>query len=437
MDATDSVSITGGGYSAQISLLGGQLLSLTHHEDELIVPAAKTEGAFAGAVLAPWPNRTKGGSYTYAGVEHVLPVNEEATGAALHGLLTDVQLDVISQKESEVQLQGWLERSEGYPFGLDIAVTYRVSADIGLAATLMARYRPEELVEEDSPEVAAPQDESSELHEPEEFEEPGESADTDDALSDDVVSEGVAVSEGDAVSEDGSLDADDTDSAGSGDAEDGGAEAGDAAEGDVAETGSDSDETSTAAPETDVAADTDAESDVDADPVTDADADAEGSEVEPAPVSVPQTAPFGAGFHPYLTAGGASLKECRLRLPAQTMLNTKADGTVTARKPVSQDFDLTNGPLLAGRKIDHAYTGLPEEGWTAELIHDPSGFVVRMIADSPWVQVYTGDRIDRAGVAVEPMTCPPNALNSGEDLIHLVPGEWFRIGYSIEAMLAD
>lgn len=470
MDATNSVSITGGGYSAQISLLGGQLLSLTHHEDELIVPAAKTEGAFAGAVLAPWPNRTKGGSYTYAGVEHVLPVNEEATGAALHGLLTDVQLDVISQKESEVQLQGWLERSEGYPFGLDIAVTYRVSADIGLAATLMARYRPEELVEEDSPEVAAPQDESSELHEPEEFEEPGESADTDDALSDDVVSEGVAVSEGDAVSEDGSLDADDTDSAGSGDAEDGGAEAGDAAEGDVAETGSDSDETSTAAPETDVAvrasadphgvdadatamtdtavadtgttdtddaADTDAESDVDADPVTDADADAEGSEVEPAPVSVPQTAPFGAGFHPYLTAGGASLKECRLRLPAQTMLNTKADGTVTARKPVSQDFDLTNGPLLAGRKIDHAYTGLPEEGWTAELIHDPSGFVVRMIADSPWVQVYTGDRIDRAGVAVEPMTCPPNALNSGEDLIHLVPGEWFRIGYSIEAMLAD
>jgi len=37
------------------------------------------------------------------------------------------------------------------------------------------------------------------------------------------------------------------------------------------------------------------------------------------------------------------------------------------------------------------------------------------------MQIYTGDRLARAGVAVEPMTCPPNAFNSGVDLLWLRP----------------
>ena len=38
--------------------------------------------------------------------------------------------------------------------------------------------------------------------------------------------------------------------------------------------------------------------------------------------------------------------------------------------------------------------------------------------------VFTGDRPDvqRRGLAVEPMTCPPNAFRSGDDLIRLDPG---------------
>lgn len=386
MDTTNSVSITGGGYTAQISLLGGQLLNLSHLEDGLIVPAAQTEGAFAGAVLAPWPNRTKGASYTYAGVEHLLPVNEEATGAALHGLLIDTPLRVVSQKESEVQLAGWLESSEGYPFGLEVALTYRVSADLGLAATLMARYQPEELADpsvEETMDAAEPESEATDLDDRE--------VDEFDAGDADLETSEAAEPEADPA---------------------------------------DTDQTEAAQPE--------AEDSDDADQgAAEEDAAGEPEEAASAHAAPPRTAPFGAGFHPYLTAGGAPLKECRLRLPARTMLKTKADGSVTGRKSVSADFDLTNGPLLAGRRIDHAFTDLPEEGWTAELVHGPSGFVVRMIADTPWVQVYTGERIDRAGVAVEPMTCPPNALNSGEDLIHLEPGTWFRVGYSIEAIRMD
>ncbi|MBE1514828.1 aldose epimerase family protein [Nesterenkonia halotolerans] len=375
MDATNSVSINGGGYSAQISLLGGQLLRLKHHEDELVVPAGdSTDGAFPGAVLAPWPNRTQGGMYSYAGQDYALPVNEEATGAALHGLMVDLPLHVQAHKDTEVQLQGFLEPTEGYPFGLDIALIYRVSADIGLSATLMARYRPQ--VE---PELTA--DELAEA-------------------TDAPAAEDLPLSE--PLEPETSPDADSGTDAG---------------------TAADADEASVETDEEPAAEQDQAEPDL-----------AQDDDVAAA---APQTAPFGAGFHPYLTAGGASLTECRLRLPARTVLKTSPDGAVTGRETVSGDFDLTNGPLLAGRRIDHAFTDLPPEGWTAELVHGPSGFVVRMIADSPWVQVYTGERIDRAGVAIEPMSCPPDALNSGEDLVHLAPGEWFRMGYSIEAIRVD
>jgi aldose 1-epimerase len=45
-----------------------------------------------------------------------------------------------------------------------------------------------------------------------------------------------------------------------------------------------------------------------------------------------------------------------------------------------------------------------------------------------WVQVFTPDDHPGRGraVAVEPMTCPPDALNSGTDLITLAPGETWQ-----------
>ena len=47
---------------------------------------------------------------------------------------------------------------------------------------------------------------------------------------------------------------------------------------------------------------------------------------------------------------------------------------------------------------------------------------VSLSSDVRWLQVYSADDIDRVGVAVEPMTCPPNAFNSGTDVVALEPG---------------
>jgi aldose 1-epimerase len=55
------------------------------------------------------------------------------------------------------------------------------------------------------------------------------------------------------------------------------------------------------------------------------------------------------------------------------------------------------------------------------------------------VQVHTGDRPEpadhRRGLAVEPMTCPPDAFTSGVDLVHLGPGESHEASWSIAAIV--
>jgi len=61
------------------------------------------------------------------------------------------------------------------------------------------------------------------------------------------------------------------------------------------------------------------------------------------------------------------------------------------------------------------------------LVEGPGGPGRTLWVDEayPYVMVFTGDipAVERAGLAVEPMTCPPNAFRSGEALITLEPDE--------------
>ena len=55
-----------------------------------------------------------------------------------------------------------------------------------------------------------------------------------------------------------------------------------------------------------------------------------------------------------------------------------------------------------------------------------------------WLQVFTGDPLmpdrRRKAVAIEPMTCPPNAFVTGEDLLVLEPGETVTHTWGIQVL---
>jgi aldose 1-epimerase len=80
-----------------------------------------------GQVLAPWPNRLAGGRYEWDGRELQLPVNEPASGSAIHGLVRWAGWRAVAREPARVALEHVLHPQPGYPFALRLLVDYRLA----------------------------------------------------------------------------------------------------------------------------------------------------------------------------------------------------------------------------------------------------------------------------------------------------------------------
>ncbi|WP_426187962.1 aldose 1-epimerase family protein [Microbacterium sp. TWP3-1-2b2] len=144
-------------------------------------------------------------------------------------------------------------------------------------------------------------------------------------------------------------------------------------------------------------------------------------------------APWGTGPHPYLVGGDGRVDEWTLTLPASEVLTVTPDRlSPVAVEPVDQhpEWDFRSPRRIGDVFIDHAFTELSRADGIAEVrvvARDGHGVALTWDESCPWVQVHTADLPDdahnhRIGLAVEPMTCPPDAFNSTVDLIVLDPG---------------
>lgn len=138
-----------------------------------------------------------------------------------------------------------------------------------------------------------------------------------------------------------------------------------------------------------------------------------------------EPAPWGTGPHPYLVAGDGPLDGWTLELPAAEVLEVTPDRLApTGLAPVDADdparFDFRTARVIGAAEIDHAYTGLARD--TEGIAHvrvtgaDGTGVEMSWDASCPWVQIHTADTphadSTRLGLAVEPMTCAPDAFNA-------------------------
>ena len=149
-------------------------------------------------------------------------------------------------------------------------------------------------------------------------------------------------------------------------------------------------------------------------------------------------APWGTGPHPYLVAGSGRVDEWTLDLPAASVLLTTELLAPTELAPVqSAGFDWREPHTVGDVFIDHAFTDFSA---ARVRLTDSSGSGVEMTwgPQCTWVQLHTADLPDpatsRRGLAVEPMTCPPDAFNSGTDLVRLEPGSDYSTGWIISAI---
>jgi len=241
-----------------------------------------------GQVLAPWPNRLRGGHYSFQGHEAQAPLDEPALGNAIHGLVRWLPWQLVSRSGPAATLGCVLHPQPGYPWRLALEVEYRLGDD-GLTVTTTA-----------------------------------------------------------------------TNLAG-------------------------------------------------------------------------ETAPFGLGFHPYVTVGTPSVDIATLLLPARRRLLTDDRALPTGQTAVAgSEFDFADGRTVGSIKLDACYTDLVRDGdgrARARLQRPDRGHVVTVWVDGAfgYLMAFTGDTVNpperrRMAMALDPMTCPPDALRTGTDVIRLAPG---------------
>ncbi len=154
-----------------------------------------------------------------------------------------------------------------------------------------------------------------------------------------------------------------------------------------------------------------------------------------------EPAPFGTGSHPYVTLGGV-IDGASLTIPAGRRLLTDDRGLPIADESVSGTaFDFTDGRRIGTTQLDTAFLDLArdDDGLARSTLADPDSerhVTVWVDHTFGYLMVYTGDTLEpasrrRRGVAIEPMTCPPNALATGTDVIRLEPGASWRGSWGI------
>ena len=150
--------------------------------------------------------------------------------------------------------------------------------------------------------------------------------------------------------------------------------------------------------------------------------------------------PYGAGAHPYLTAGTATVDSAVLRSPGRTMLSANERGIpVGATSVEGTDYDFRRPRPIGGIELDNCFTDLErdKDGLArVELRHPDGASVLALWVDEshPYLMLFTGDPLPdvaRRSLAVEPMTCPPNGFRSGEAVIRLESGRSYTSTWGI------
>jgi len=151
--------------------------------------------------------------------------------------------------------------------------------------------------------------------------------------------------------------------------------------------------------------------------------------------------PFGAGFHPYLTVNTPTVDDVVLQLPAQCFLlvDERMLPTGEQRDISGTELDFRVAKPIGPAAIDACFTELDRDAdGMARVVLRGTRAELTMWMDNNfgYVQVFSGDTLApdrrRRGLAVEPMTCAPNAFRTGAGVIRIEPGQKHTSTWGLE-----
>ena len=153
-------------------------------------------------------------------------------------------------------------------------------------------------------------------------------------------------------------------------------------------------------------------------------------------------APVAIGAHPFLRVGDAPIEDLTIEVHAGTWFEADARQNPIAEHPVNgTGYDLSSGRRVGDLSLDTAFGAMQADGGVARhrlTATDGRWVELWQEADFGYVQVFTAPEFEREdgkglAVAIEPMTAPPNALNSGEGLRWLEPKDTWTLSWGIAA----
>jgi aldose 1-epimerase len=150
--------------------------------------------------------------------------------------------------------------------------------------------------------------------------------------------------------------------------------------------------------------------------------------------------PFGFAVHPYFQLTDTAVEDIELRIPARSRV--LADSRllpIGAVKVAGTEYDYTEPRRVGEAVLDTTFGDVvaDADGGSSVTLAAPSGQSISVWADGTfrWWQAFTSDTLSgerhRRSVAIEPMTCPPDAFRSGRDLTVLAPGETWRASWGV------
>ncbi len=156
--------------------------------------------------------------------------------------------------------------------------------------------------------------------------------------------------------------------------------------------------------------------------------------------------PYGAGAHPYLTVGSDVIDGDALSAPGRRWLPSDHQAIPFACEDVAgSPYDFTRPRIIGDTVLDTTFTDLDrgDDGLARVKLDSADGrrsATLWMDGTYRYVMLFTGDSLPaperrRRSLGVEPMTCAPNAFQSGEGLIVLEPGEQITSRWGIEPRL--
>ncbi len=150
-------------------------------------------------------------------------------------------------------------------------------------------------------------------------------------------------------------------------------------------------------------------------------------------------APYAVGSHPYFRIAAVPTEQLTLTITGDRWIELDGNMNPVAEHPVEgTGYDFRGGRLLRDVDLNTDFTGLSAGHDGAACLPDPDGATLTLWVDEPfgWLQTFTPRDFPRDGVpamaiALEPMTAPADALNSGEGIRWLEPGERWQASWGV------